>query len=239
MESMHKLVALVLSVALLSGCGASQVAVKPELKAQVQRIALIRVTEPPAYVANDFGNPGMMFGAVGGAMAGVSAMSAGERVNKIARDAKFAVGERYTTALQAKLQSLGYEVRVIDAERIKPEKLLEDYTKVDTQGTDAILDIALQNVGYATEHPMLSPHWRPSAQVQVAMVTSASHTVVYQEKFMYGYHNPFMSGTDLDAPKSYHFKNRDALFADEAKLVAGMDAMIGAVTQAIGNKLVR
>lgn len=94
MKSMRKLISLVISAALLGGCGASPVAVKPELRAQVQRIALIRVTEPPAYVANDFGNPGMMFGAVGGAMAGVSAMSAGEKVNKIAQDAKFAVGER-------------------------------------------------------------------------------------------------------------------------------------------------
>ncbi len=239
MKSMTRFAVSMLGVALLSGCGASKMAVKPELKAQVQTVALIRVTDPEAYVANDFGNPGLMFGAVGGAVAGVSAMSVGERVNHIAQNAKFSVGERYTSALQTKLQTLGYQVKVIDAERPKSHQLVDDYTKVDAQGADAVLDIALQNVGYATEHPMFSPHWRPAAQIQVAMVTSTTHAVVYQEKFMYGYHNPLMSGTELDAPESYQFKDRAALFADEAKLVEGMNASVDAVVQAIGNNLAK
>ena len=239
MKSPIKFVSLLLGAALLGGCGASQVAVKPELKAQILRVALVRVAEPPAYVANDFGSPGLMFGAVGGAVAGVAAMSVGDKVTLIAQNAGFSAGDRYTAALQSKLESLGYAVKVVEAERDQPHKLIEDYSKVEAQDTDAILDVALQNVGYATEHPMFSPHWRPAAMVQVSMVTSNTHAVVYQEKFMYGYHNPLMSGTDLDAPETYHFKGREALLADEAKLVAGMDASIEAVVQAIGTNLAK
>jgi hypothetical protein len=84
------------------------------------------------------------------------------------------------------------------------------------------MDVALESFGYATEHPMFSPHWRPAAQVKVALVTRATQTVVYQEKFMYGYHNPLMSGTNLDASEIYRFKNREALIADESRLVAGL-----------------
>lgn len=234
-----KLVSLLTGAALLGGCGGGSMAVRPELKAQVQSIALIRVAEPPAYVANDFGNPGMMFGAVGGAAVGAGAMTAGEKITKIAHDAGFSAADRYTSALETKLRASGYQVKIVDAARPKPGKLLGDYAAVDAQGADAILDIAVESFGYATEHPMFSPHWRPAAQVKVAMVSRTTQEVVYQEKFMYGYHNPLMSGTDLDAPETFHFKNRDALFADEAKLVEGLNSSVDAVVQAIGTHLAK
>ena len=41
--------------------------VKPKTTENVQPIALIKVSEPDAYVAHDFGDPGMMSGDVGGA----------------------------------------------------------------------------------------------------------------------------------------------------------------------------
>lgn len=239
MEFLKKFTALLAGAALLTGCGAGTMAVKPELKAQIHSVALIRVAEPPVYVANDFGNPGMMFGAVGGAAVGAGAVTAGEKITQIARGAGFSAAERYTAALEARLRAAGYDVKIVDVPRPKPGKLLEDYTVVDAQGADAILDVALESFGYATEHPMFSPHWRPAAQVKVAMVARATQAVVYQEKFMYGYHNPLMSGTDLDAPDSYHFKNREALFADEGRLVAGLNDSVESVARATGDALAK
>jgi hypothetical protein len=239
MKLLKKLTTLLAGTALLTGCATGTVVVKPELKAQVRSVALIRVAEPPAYVANNFGNPGMMFGAVGGAVAGAGAMTVGEKLTQTARGAGFSAAERYTAALEARLRASGYEVRVVEAPRARPDKLIDDYAAVDAQGADAIMDVALESFGYATEHPMFSPHWRPAAQVRVALVTRATQTVVYQEKFMYGYHNPLMSGTNLDAPEIYRFKNREALFADESQLVAGMNDAVDAVVKSVGDALAK
>lgn len=229
--------AFLATVALLAGCGATKVAVRPEATQQVNTVAIIRVSEPDAYVANDFGNPGAMFGAVGGAVAGASSANAGKNVNQIVADAKYAAGEHFTNLLRERLAAAGYHVRLIDVQRDKKGKLLDDYASVDAAGADAVLDLAIESIGYATEHPMFSPFWRPASQVKVALVDSHSGAKVYSEKFMYGYHNPFMSGTDLDAPEAYRFKNKDELFADSGKLVSGIQESVKAVVERIEQTL--
>jgi len=230
---------LVAVVTLLSGCASSPVAMRPESTAQINSVALIRVSEPAAYVANDFGNPGMMFGAVGGAVAGASADSAGNRLAGVIKDSGFTAGEELTQSLQDRLTAAGYQVRVVTAEREKTGKLMKDYDKVDATGADAILDVAIESIGYATEHPMFSPFWRPAAVVYVALVDARTHEKLYGEKFMYGYHNPLMSGTDLDSPDQFHFKDKDSLFADSTKVVDGMQDSLNAVTLKVAGNLAK
>jgi hypothetical protein len=54
---------------------------------------------------------------------------------------------------------------------------------------------------------------------------------------MYGYHNPFMKGTDLDAPKEYYFDGYDKLVSDPAKLRKGLDLGIDAIASHVVNRL--
>ena len=224
---------------LITGCGTTSMAVKPEATANVKTVALIEVADPPAYVGNDFGNPGMMFGAVGGAAAGASAASTGGRITAIASEAKYDYSDRLTGELAEQLRAAGYEVKVVSVSRAESHKLLESYEAVPADGVDAIIDVAVKDVGYATEHPMFSPHWRPSASVYIAMVDSSTGAEIYGQKFMYGYHNPFLPGTDIEAPEAYHFKGKDMLFADEAKLLDGLDHSIDAVVSEISRALAK
>lgn len=237
MKNKLRIFSIVILMALVTGCGSTRMAVKPEVASRIHSIALIRVGEPEAYVAQDFGNPGMMLGAVGGAVAGASSANAEKSVTQIVTDRDYAAGRDLTQLLESRLRDMGYEVQVVSVERKDKDKLLEDYRGVETGGADAILDVVIESIGYATEHPMFSPHWRPASQIRVALVDSRSGEKLYAEKFMYGYHNPFMSGTDLDAPATHHFKNKDALFADGKKLVAGIQDSVRAVTVEIGNSL--
>ena len=46
-----------------------------------------------------------------------------------------------------------------------------------------------------------------------------------------------MSGTDLEAPETYHFESKDVLFSDSARLVDGMQDSVAAVTGQIAQKL--
>jgi hypothetical protein len=237
MKALTQLFVMGLLALMMAGCGSNKVTVRPETTSHVRTIALIKVDEPKAYVAQDFGNPGMMFGAVGGAVAGSSSANAGKSVNQIASEANFSAGQRLTTLLQQRLTAVGYKVKLVEVTREKGHELLEKYDSVDVTGTDAILDIAIVSVGYATEHPMMSPHWRPASQIKVAMLDSRKHNTIFADKYMYGYHNPFMSGTDLDAPKAYHFDDKEMLFKDSKKLLDGMEQSLIAVADQIASTL--
>jgi hypothetical protein len=179
----------------------------------------------------------MMLGGIGGAIAGASSANAGKNLQQITQEAGFTAGEQLTQSMQEQLTKAGYQVNLISTSREKPGKLLKSYEGIDTGGADAIMDVAIENIGYATEHPMFSRHWRPASIVHVALVDSQTQKILYSEKFMYGYHNPFMSGTDLDAPSAYHFKDKDSLFSDSNKLVAGMQDSINAVTRKVAGNL--
>ncbi len=230
-------IGLVAAAAILSGCSTSPVAVRPETTGSISTVALITVDEPQAYVTNDFGNPGMMLGGVGGLVAGVSSANAGKNLQQITEEAGFNAGEQLTRSMQEQLTKAGYQVKLISVPREKSGKLIKDYKSVNADGADAIMDVAIENIGYATEHPMFSPHWRPASIVHVALIDSRTHKKLYSEKFMYGYHNPFLSGTDLEAPGRYHFKDKDSLFSDSNKLVAGMESSVNAVTDKVARKL--
>lgn len=237
MNGFLKTSALASIVFALTACGTTQMAVKPEAKANVERIALIKVSEPDSYVAQDFGNPGMMFGAVGGAIAGASSANAAKSVHTIVADSKYSASDHFTTALQEKLTAAGYDVKIVSVKREKKHKLLESYESVNADGADAVLDVAIESIGYATEHPMFSPHWRPSSQVSVVLVDKQTGEKMYAEKFMYGYHNPLMSGTDIEAPEDYHFKNKEELFSDDDRVVSGIRHSVDAVTAQVQNNL--
>lgn len=235
------LIGLTTAAVLLSGCGSTPIASRPEATGKIKTVALITVAEPPTYYASDSGNPSLMLGGglVGGVITGVSSASAGKSLNQIAQEAGFTAGENLTRSMQDRLTKAGYTVTVIKAPREKVGELLKSYEGINAGGADAILDVAIQSIGYATEHPMFSPHWRPASIVHVALVDSKSHEKLYSEKFMYGYHNPFMSGTDLDAPSTYHFQSKDSLFSDSKKLIAGMQDSVEAVTQRVATNLAK
>ncbi len=231
------LIGLAAAAVLLSGCGSAPVALRPDATSKIKTVALIAVSEPQAYVANDFGHPGVMFGLVGGIVAGTSSANAGKNLNEITQAAGYTAGEKLTQSMEDQLVKAGYIVSVIKVPREKSGELFNSYENINAGGADAIMDVAIQNMGYATEHPMFSPHWRPASTVTVALVDSRTHEKLYSEKFMYGYHNPFMSGTNLDAPNTYHFNNKDSLFSDSNKLVAGMQDSVNAVTRKVAENL--
>lgn len=222
MQQLSRTFSLLLITLLVTACGTKTVAIKGGATANLQKIAIIKVDNPDIYAASDFGNIGLAFGALGAAGAGASTATKTERLTAIMQQEQFQFGEELTRLIQEMLTANHYQSSQVEIERTEMGKPLTDYSGITDQGVDAILDVALINVGYATEHPMLSPQWRPSAQLLVSLVDAKTHEVLLQEKVMYGYHNPFLSGTDVDAPKRFHFNDSDALFASAPQLVDGL-----------------
>lgn len=219
---------------ILTGCGTTKTTLRPDATANITTIAIIKVDEPPAYVAQDFGNVGMMFGAAGAAVAGGSSANSGKSVASVTAKANYKASKRFTSQLAKKLSASGYKVKLVSVKRKDKTELLENYNAViKVVRADAILDVVIESMGYATEHPMFSAHWRPASQVQVAFVDTRTGEKIYTEKFMYGYHNPFMSGTDIEAPEKYHFDNAEELFASDAEFINGLNHSVDAVVNQI------
>lgn len=205
------------AAALLAGCSAGTVALRPETANSIQKVALLTVAEPVAYVANDFGSPGAMPGGIGGAVAGISSANAGKCLQPIIEESGFTASEQITRSMQEELTAAGYNVMLVSVSREEPGKLLESYDGIDAASVDAFPDVAIESMAFATGHPLLSPYRRPASVVHVALIDGRTHVKPYSEKFMYGHHNPFMSGTDLDAPDNFYFSNEESPFTDSTR----------------------
>lgn len=237
MKTVIRLTGMLVLTMYLTACGSMKVAVNPDEISAIHDIAIIEVSEPLTYVGNDFGSIGAALGAVGGALVATSSNEATKSIDSVANREGFIAGKYLTEILQDELTKSGYRVRLISADREKSNELIHDYMNVDSNGADAVLDVAIFSIGYATEHPLLSPHWRPSSVIKVNLIDTQTNKKIYFEEFMYGYHNPFMSGTNIDAPKNYHFKNKKAMYDNDKLLIEGMRDSVRAVAKQVALKL--
>lgn len=231
------IVGALVGVSLLSACGPATMAIKPEVRSELRSIAIIRIVEPVNYTMFNRGSLMLAAGAVGGAVTAAAAERDAKTVGAAMQRSKFAFGQQLTEDLERTLKAAGYRTVIVQQTRESPAKLLEDYSRV-TAPVDAVLDIAIEAVGYSTENWATSPHWRPEAWTHVALYMPKSKEVIYREKLMYGYHNPFMSATKLDAPSQFHFQNQDALLAAGDRILAdGLKDAARAIAAHVGNQL--
>ena len=207
-------------VLLLTACAPSAVSIRPEDKNSIKTIAILQIEEPQLRMLN-LGSGMAAMGAIGGAA--IAASSESERLFKALKSKKFSFRNQLTRDLQQQLKKAGYKTIVVKVPREDTRSLLGDYSKLRIKNADAILDVVVTNYGYVTEHFMFSPHWRPEARAFVALAKPMDNKVIYQDAMMYGYHNPFMSGVELDAPKAFHFAEQEDVFkAGASKIISGL-----------------
>lgn len=233
---------LALIVPLLGGCGASApVKVNSQALSEVRTVAVVKVPEPREYTVINKGSMAGALGPVGGVKIALDARKDQKGLLGALARTHFSFADQLTADLEAALKARGYDTRVVTVQREKPHQLLGKHDDQMSEGVDAVLDIANKGVGYATQHWMNSSFWRPKAYIQLGLFTRESgDSPAYQETFMYGYHNPLLSGTDLDAPETYRFKNREAMeAASDETLVNGLKDASQAIAREVAAKLAR
>lgn len=237
MQAVKKLSMLFGVVLAISGCatGVSYREFKTE-SAPIKTIAILSVSNPVNYHAMDFGSPAMAFGAIGGAVAGANAASATEKFDASVKASRFDFSKEMMGRLTQHLREQGYNVVSVSVKRESPLKMVEDYSKVPTAGADAILDVGTRSVGYSTVN-MMDRDFRPHVQMDFRLVSAGSKAVLYSEQVLFGYHNPFMSATELPADKQYYFKDFDALMADKNKALQGLTEGANSVARHVAGRL--
>lgn len=222
---------------LLSGCGATSILLKKEDKQNIKTIAIVKINQPTYQMVNK-GSGAAAFGAIGGALIGSEADSLTGRLNKVIKKQKFNLNKELEKQLSHELKRVGYKVHFIKMKHNKENELFESYKKIKYSKANAILDVIIVGAGYATTHFMFSPEWRPEVKVSIALGKPGQENLLYSETIMYGYHNIFMSATDLDAPKKYMFdEDEDVFKAGDKVVIAGLKNAVQAIAQQIANRL--
>lgn len=206
-------------VALISvGCGngITSIAIKPNAVKNIRSIAILEIKKP-TYQVMDFASATPW-----GAIAEQNrAKEIHPKFVGILNKEKFTFNKYLTKELHRALRKAGYKTYAIKVKRKDGKLFLDNYKKYSSSKVDALLDVAPFTAGYALENYLLSNFWRPENKTFVRLVKARDGAVLYEDTLMYGYHNPFMSGFELDAPKKYHFDNRDDLFKAGNKVIVG------------------
>lgn len=216
---MHRLIFVLLAASLALGAAHAE-APAPA----IQTIALIRVPQPHEVTTMNKGSLAFAFGAIGAGAVALDAQTKQKGLLGALARTQFSFSDQLTQDLNAALTARGFKTLLVEADRKnRPDKLLEDYSGISAGGADAILDVSLASLGYATEHYLFSPHWRPDVKVYASLVQRNSSARLYEERIMYGVHNRFLSAAKLDAPKQFQFADQETLeAADDATLIGGL-----------------
>lgn len=230
------LIPFILTLAIISGCGGGKMVLKPDAVNQVKTVALLQIPEPPYRMMN-LGSPAGALGAIGAVTIALNGEEAVKSIDGVVSENNFAFGDSLTNEIAAQLEKSGFKVNIVTVERAE-NKLLEDYNTVSADGADALIDVIVSNAGYVTEHFMFSPEWRPEARAMISMRATDNSEVIYSETLMYGYHNPIMSGTDLDAAEEYKFEKEEAVFeAGDKVVLAGLQDAIESIASHVATQL--
>lgn len=214
---MLKWLALALVGSTLTGCaGTPTQAFAPQTR--IERVAVLQLPNVPDVFLNN----------MSATLAGMAATKAAHQGTLRARLAEggFDFGTELTQELEAALGEAGLQATRLAAPRKSPA-LLSSYEGVAAPtGVQAILDVAVGRVGYATETPRGRTDYRPTMpSVKVRLVERATGAVLYSETLKYGDKNPLLPGTQVDAPEGTYFATAEALLAGDNALRGMREAM--------------
>ncbi|MCW8955521.1 MAG: hypothetical protein OQL09_01460 [Gammaproteobacteria bacterium] len=231
-----KLLATLLLLAYLTACATvDHKAFIPSATQPIKTIGVIKNIEPQGYMINDFANPAFAFGAIGALAAMDDATSEIGQFNQLLKKKKFKAGALFNQQLATALKKSGYQVKYLKIKNKEPIKFIEDYSRFPNKGIDAYLDITMA-VGYATVN-LFDNDYRPQIEVHAQLISSQTKEVLYAENIMYGYHNPFLSATDIDAPQEHFFDNFSSFISKGDQVIGGLKTGIAVVSNHIGQQL--
>jgi hypothetical protein len=231
--------ALVLAAA---GCNVSipKTALDPGAARTIRKIAIVEVRDPKQYFARNQGHPGMLFGAIGGALAGASMESNGAALTQALAADGVSPGRRLTESTAQALAAAGYEiVRLPDLRGEADDEFSLDYAKVQTDA-DAILNLTLKSAGYRSSTGF--DDYTVGLTLTAELVGRSNDRVdrLYFDRFWLDVSDP--ANPDLifvEAPAKYRFSSLDDLLKRSREAGAGLEASAELVGRQLARELSR
>jgi hypothetical protein len=224
-------------VVLLSGCAfAPYQPLDAANRQKIKTIGLVSVPNPAQYRGTAFSNPALLFGALGGAVAGASAESRSAALDSLLRGAGFDYGKRMEKALASELERAGYKVVPIALPRSSDNKFAEDFSTVEAYHVDALLDTSIFGVGYYDVN-FTDSAFRPAVNIQAHLISWPGRQPLFSETILFGYKNPLIPGAHIPAPSSYFSSSFDDVLHDRDRAIEGLEYGITSVASHIGQRL--
>lgn len=223
---MNKLVRnaiIVLLVGILSACASQpKVALKPETKQNIKRIALMSTHEPARYMFHPGALPGgstlYMFGALGGAiLGGIEANRFETATNKFTAAVTPLNPDLSNTLLgelESKLREKGYEITRISELPKGADGKTYNFAQID--GTyDAIL-IPTLNGGYSVGASAVAPRM----SVSVQMTSADGSRQLFADTYSYG--ADLTGKTEVTSDPKFAVQSVDAVYENIGLAVEGL-----------------
>jgi len=148
----------------------------------------------------------------------------------------FVVGDAFLERVTANLESDGYAVTLIKAER--PGIYFLNTYSSETP-VDAYLDILVFNYGYYAAGYRDSSPYRPAFALVVKLVRSSDYAVLMQDSIAYNPYGPpygpNQANVTITPVPEFDFMNFDALEADPARAVQGIQDATFKTAEALSN----
>jgi hypothetical protein len=192
-------------------------AMNREATSKIKTIALVETPEPTAYMVI-YPHPGMMFGLIGGAVAGAEFEIKGGKFTQGLQGAGFSITRRLADDMAAALTAQGYQVERVAEVRDGSEA---DYAKINTRA-DALLRVAPRNLGYRSTTGVNA--YKPVLIVDAELVSANRRDRLYQDVFFYGMDAPMGQFTQFTPAAEFAFDTFDDLMARSKLAAQGLSA---------------
>jgi hypothetical protein len=182
----------------------------PEKLARIKTIAVITAPEPKSYTMANFGHPGMMFGLVGGLVAGSDMTSKTDTISSAYKGAGISVTARLGRETVERLNTAGYQARVeLGNWEVTEGKYKLPFDKIQSDA-DAVLILSTTFIGYVATG--VTSDYLPSIWSSAILLGKDRKEPLYR-----GFHStgwqPKGDGWRYTPPKKT-FGNFDALMTD-------------------------
>lgn len=224
-----RLAAAFAAAMLLVGCAGKPGIPYDRSAAQVKTIGIITPRTPSGPTVALATNVGQSFGLIGALIDAGMQADRESKLNAILQQYKVSVPAKFMSTLTTELEGQGYTLAMIEYPREIPDFVDKYPTDVQPK-VDAYLDL-VTNYGYAAAGISASSPYRPLFALRVKLVSADGQTVLMQEDIVYNliraprgmFGDPQKHIITVSPDPAHQFRNFDALVADPATALKGME----------------
>jgi hypothetical protein len=222
-----------LAVTALVGCATPEkVAFNKEAANTIESVTIVLPPEPKKFTVSNLAHPGIMFGAIGGAIAAADQANKENKFSKAAAAEKFAFSAALGKAIGENLSAAGYKVKFHEGQW--EEKNGKPVLAVETipADFDIVLVITPSLVGYVSS----GGDYQPTINAVVTLLARDRKTLLYRGYHSTGWHP---AGDWRHTKATRTFRNFDALMAQPKESTDALALSAAAISLSIAEDLRR
>lgn len=222
-RTIRNIVMALMIISLTSCATAPKIALKPEVKQTIKKIAIVETPEPGQYFIYPSPSPAgaalFMFGAIGGAIVGgIEAKrqeTATVKFTEAIAPLEPGLMETMLTVIEKRLQEKGYDVLRVPPPSMTPDGKNYDFSKMEGV-FDAIL-ISKLTGGYWERHSKVTP----KIIATVSIYSKSGTDVLFADSYLYC-SDKFGKSIQIVPEPKYVVRSIDALYEDLSVAVEGL-----------------